>query len=277
LHRAARDLEKLSGVALYERASQGIVLTRSAEVFQRQVQLAFSELDQGIEEIGNYLGADVGEITIGTMPLARSFVLPRALTLFTTARPDVKVRVVEGPYGGLLRGLRYGETDLLIGALRADLPVDDVVQEVLFSDPLAVVARAGHPLAQRDGISVTDLAEHSWVIPRSETPTRTYFDQLFDRHRVEPPNRIIEAGSLILIRGLLADSDRLTVMSAHQMRREEETGVLIRLNFDLSDTVRDIGLTTRRDWHPTLSQSLFMDHLRAVTAAIPSGGYSKNE
>ena len=37
---------------------------------------------------------------------------------------------------------------------RTPLPVDDVVQEPLFDDPLAVVARAFHPLSRKSGLTL---------------------------------------------------------------------------------------------------------------------------
>lgn len=268
LHRTARDLERLSGLTLFNKTNIGIELTPAAVVLSRHVRLAFGELDQGLEEIENWRGTDTGQIIIGTMPLARTFILPHAINALLAIRPNVTVSVIDGPYADLLQGLRQGDTDLLVGALREPLPVGDVIQEPLFHDTLAIVGRADHPLAKKTTLDLADLAQYPWIVPRRETPTRAYFDDLFQGVENWGPNHFVETSSLVLIRGLLVDSDRLTILSAHQMRHEEEQGLFRRLNFDLKGTARNIGVTSRQNWHPTQTQSLFLDLLRRAGKII---------
>lgn len=265
LHRLARDLERLSGVTLFAKTTQGIELTPAAQRLAQSAQLAFSELSQGIEEINASQGIDTARIVAGTLPLARTLILPAAINELTRLRPAVQVRVVDGPYQDLLHGLRHGELDVLIGALRDPVPIDDVVQATLFLDELAVFGRKGHPLAGRRDIPVGELTRYPWVAPRPGTPTRAHFDALFHDAGLAPPSALVESSSLVLIRGLLRDSDRLTLLSAHQIRMEEEQGVVQRLGVDLPETARPIGTTVRRDWHPTATQSLFLDLLRRAS------------
>ncbi len=279
LHRTARDLEKLSGITLFNRVSLGIEVTPSARALAQHARLAFSEIDQGIDEIQAWRGFDTGRIVVGTMPLARTIILPQAINALLKTRPDVDVSIIDGPYDDLLHGLRHGEIDLLTGALRDPLPISDVVQETLFSDPLAIVARTRHPLSAKKHVTLDDLAACAWAVPRAGTPTREFFASMFLADGVTEPRHVIEASSLVLIRGLLSTSDRLTIMSAHQMHHEEEQGLLCRLDFDMSTTSRDIGITMRQNWRPTATQTLFLDHLREASARVQlrSETYSKNE
>jgi DNA-binding transcriptional LysR family regulator len=268
IHRAARDLERLAGVALFGKTSRGIELTPAAQILAQHAKLAFSELRQGFAEIGEYLGLDSGRIVVGSMPLARTSILPSAINALVSERPQMEMRVVDGPYNDLLHGLRHGEIDLLIGALRDPVPVDDVVQERLFDDPLAVVARAGHPLSGRQTVTVCDLAAFPWVVPPEGTPTRGHFDAMLRREGLTPPRGMIETSSLILVRGLLMASDRLTIISTHQIRHELELGLFDPLLIDMVGSERPIGVTVRRDWRPTATQKKFLDQLRAASRAL---------
>ena len=268
IHRAARDLERLAGVALFGRAGGGIELTPAAQVLAQHAKLAFAELRQGFTEIAEYLGLDSGRIVVGSMPLARTSILPSAINALVADRPQVEMRVVDGPYNDLLHGLRHGEIDLLIGALREPVPVDDVVQERLFDDPLAVVARAGHPLEGRRAIGPRDLAAFPWVVPPEGTPTRSYFDAMLRKARLLPPKGMIETSSLILVRGLLLASDRLTIISGHQIRHELDLGLFVPVLVDMAGSERPIGITVRRDWRPTATQKMFLDHLRTASRAL---------
>ena len=264
LYRAARDLERLSGMVLFRKTGQGIELTPAAEVCARYAKLAFAELTQGYMEIEEYKGIDSGRIVIGTMPLARTYILPTAINRILEKRPGVKISVVDGRYEDLLHGLRYSEIDILIGALRNPPPIDDVVEEAVFEDELALIVRAGHPVTQKKKITIEDLASYPWITPREGSPTRIKFEDLFSTRRHPLPEGLIEASSLVLIRGLLMHSDRITILSAHQTRHEREQGLLVPLSFDLGDTRRPIGLTTRQDWHPTTTQAELVEALRVA-------------
>jgi len=260
LHRAARDLERLSGMALFSASSQGVSLTPAAKIIAQHAKLAFSELDQGEAEVEEWKGSGSGRIVVGTMPLARTFILPTAILALMASHPQVGISVIDGPYDDLLHGLRHGDIDLLIGALRDPLPVEDIVQEALFDDPLMIAGRGSHPLAGQTAVKIADLAAYPWVLPREGTPTRDHFDTLFEN--CERPANIIEASSLILARGLILGSDALTLISAHQIKHEQLSGMMVRINIDTSATSRPIGITLRRDWQPTATQRKFLDDLR---------------
>ena len=270
LHRTARDLERVLGVKLFEKTGQGIVLTRAARVLAQHVKLAFAELQQSFAEIEEWRGVDKGQITIGTLPLARTYLLPQAIAALQREHPEVRISVVDGPYDDLLHGLRHGDYDFLVGALRDPVPIDDVVQEPLFNDPLVIAARAGHPLAWQKAVTIDQLASYPWIVPRKGTPTREKFEQLTAGYATASVG-LVESSSFILIRGLLTESDRITIISAHQIYHEAASGLLAQIRFDMSGTERPIGLTTRRDWHPTATQTKFIDFLREAGKIAQKG------
>lgn len=82
-----------------------------------------------------------------------------------------------------------------------------------------------------------------------------------------PPN-VIETSSLVAACCILLESDRLTILSRHQILYEERNGTLAALPTPLPGTQRPIGVTTRREWHPTAIQSAFLDGLRRNAALI---------
>lgn len=268
LYRAARDLERLSEIKLFKKDSRGISLTPAAAIWARHAKLAFAELSQSNMEMEEFKGNDTGRIVIGTLPLARSYVLPAAINQVTQKRPGVEISVLDGRYEELLHGLRHGEIDLLIGALRDPPPIEDVEEEALFDDSLALIVRTGHPLEKKTQITTEDLSSYPWITPRIGSPTRDKFEALFAESPTQRPMSIIEASSLVLIRGLLMDSDRITILSAHQVRQEKDWGLLSLLPFNLTDAQRPIGLTMRKEWHPTASQAEFIDALRSASRDV---------
>jgi hypothetical protein len=68
----------------------------------------------------------------------------------------------------------------------------------------------------------------------------------------------------MLIRGLLAESDFLTLLSPHQIGGQSG---LVAIGAPIEKTRRPIGLTTRADWRPAPAQDHFIQLLRALTGA----------
>jgi LysR family transcriptional regulator of gallate degradation len=262
IHRSARELEAALGVPLFEKTSYGVSPTREAEKLSRRARLAFAELEQARAEVGALQGEERGRTVISALPLARSYLLPAALLEFTQLHPRHAVTIIEGTYEHLFAGLRSAESDVLIGALRDPPPATDVVQEHLFDDPLAIIARSGHPLARRRRITVAALREFQWIAPRSGSPLRVHFDALMASTGAPATSPPLECNSLAAARAFLLESDRLMLLSAHQIHYEMQAGVLVALPHPAGQVVRPIGLTVRQDWHPTENQRTLLDILR---------------
>jgi len=277
LHRAARTLESQLGTVLFEKTSNGITSSKSALKLARAAKLAFNEIVQAKEEINAFHNRELGKITVGSMPLARSSILPTTIMDFNKDYPNFKISVVDGIYDDLLYHLRNGDIDLLIGALRFPGPGEDIQQEGLFSSSIEILARADHPLATARTVSLQTLSTYPWVILRHGTPTRTLFDEVFNADDLAMPERIIESGSQGLIRSLLLGGDWLTMSSEHQFQYELEAGHLKKINFEIVQTPRKIGITTRKNWNPTETQLAFLGFLRKKAKALNGSDRAVNE
>ena len=265
VHRAVTQLESEAGRPLFQRNGRRVQPTRAAEALADAVRLCFSELDQAAADLGEISGREAGRIVIGAMPLSRSIVLPRALAEFRRLRPATALSVVDGPYEDLLAGLRRGEIDLLIGALRQPAPVPDVTEERLFTDDLVLVARPGHPLLAAP-LTVLALTGFPWILPRADTPSRAHFEQALDALGAGdlPRPALIECGSAILMRELLRLSDHIGCISRLQASAEIALGAMVPLDLALPGSARPIGLSHRADWLPTAAQAQFVAILRAL-------------
>lgn len=266
VHRAVTQLEQEAGRALFERTARGMPATRACLALARAARLAFAELDQADADIAELFGREVGRIVVGAMPLSRSSILPSAIAAFRTQRAALPVLIRDGPYEELLAGLRRGEIDMLIGALRDPAPTGDVEQELLFQDDLVLVAGPRHPLVGRVGLTAADLAGHPWVVARRGTPARAHFDRLFDDGAA--PASIVESGSVILARELLYSTSHLACISRAQALVGAARGLMTILPLEVPGSTRPIGLTLRSDWMPTRAQSDFLDQLRASSALL---------
>jgi LysR family transcriptional regulator of gallate degradation len=259
LHRAVRDVERLGGVPLAERRGRGVRLTAAGQRLARGFGLAIGEIRAGLDELAP---ADSGRIRIGAMPLSRARLLPRAVARFHDLRPGARIDVEEGPHGELIERLRDGRLDFLVGALREPPPGPDVAQEALFDDRLVIVAGRDHPLAGTRP-DMAQLAAFPWVVAHPGAPLLRLWQALFEDAGLAVPDAPVTCGSVMMIRGLLAESRFLTLLSPHQI---EGAADLVAIGPPIEKTRRPIGLTLRADWRPAPAQRDFLDLLRALTA-----------
>ena len=271
VHRAARQLERSLGTPLFEVTSFGVRPTREAEKLALRTRLAFAEIAQAQAEVAAAQGTGSGSTTIGAMPLARSVLLAGAVLEFAATRPEHGISILDGPYESMLGALRRGIAEVLVGALRDPIPGEDIVQEHLFDDPLAIVVRAGHPLASGNAPSLAALARFPWIAPRRESPLRRHFDALIGRLDLKRTVAPIECNSLVGARSMLIASDRVMLLSGHQIQHELATGQLVALPHPFGPVTRSIGLTMRRNWRPTEVQALLIEALRRHARAAAAG------
>lgn len=265
--RACREIELQFEIALFENTSSGLKPTRSGEALTRNAKLALWEFGQAVYDVRGLQGDFEGRLSIGCLPLAQSSIVPLALNLFAGEYPQVVCRVVDGYYTPLARGLLRGDLDLLIGALRNEELPGGLVQERLFVDALSVVARVGHPLAQRRNIAMEDLARYPWVAPRLGAPSRNYFDEMLGGQEIsDTVPAPIETGSHSVLKGILFNSDRLALLSRRQAAQDFEAKLLTRIDIALPDSGREIGMTWREDWLPGSPQERFLNILREVAS-----------
>lgn len=265
LHRAVRDLERICGVPLVERRGRSVVTTAAGHKLARGVRLAARELELGLGDIAGSGKGNAGRIVIGAMPLSRAVLVPRAVARLIRAMPHASVDIVDGSWNALVEPLRDGVLDLMIGALRPEQP-PELRQTALFTERLVVVARADHPLAAAAQPTLAQLAGYPWIVGRRGTPIRARWERLFEGMAL--PSAPIECGSVTTIRGLLRESDCLTLLSPDQFVHESETGLLRRIAGSHANLDRLIGITTRQDWRPGAVGQRLVDLLHAVARDV---------
>ena len=261
VHRTAKSLEAVCGFEIFRATYGRTELTAPGHALNQSAKLARAELRQAREELALFSGRGRRTFVLGSLPLARSQIVPNAIMNMLEREKELQVRVIEGRYAELLRGLREGDIDCLIGALRNPAPANDVYETPLFDDDLIIVCSASHPLAQQKSVALEQTLSFPWIAPPISTPSGQYLFEALEIERLaSTPVRVV-ASSFVLLRELLLSGDFLTVISKAQVRKEIAEGSLHELPIPLEGQSRSIGLTRRNKWHPTASQHAFLSAL----------------
>ena len=209
-----------------------------------------------------------GRVAIGTLLSAAAELLPTAIARLRKDRPKLVVKIVEGTNDVLIPALRAGELDMVVGRLSELRDRLNVVQEVLMDDIACVVARRGHPLADRRDLGLADLIGWEWILPPQETSLRRQIDIAFREEGLEPPVHAVDSVSLLTNRALLVDADYLGVFPAQVARREAAAGAITILPVTLRATAIPIGITTRTNARLSPAAELLAETLRRTAVDL---------
>lgn len=260
---AVARLENALGQRLFLRTARGLMPTDAGARWVLRFDRALAELRYLEDDIAAANGQMEGTITVGSLPLVRTHVLPMAIGQLLARHPRLRVHSLESPYEQLCAGLLSGKVDFILGALR---PLADkaLTSEPLFADRLGLMAAADHPLRKKRVVRFDDLHAFPWVLSRPGTPLRQSLAEFFAAHGQPAPVPAVETGDLALVRGLLLQGPMLTVLSTHQMRYEVDAGQLCMLRFPMQGLQRHIGVTTRAGAHLSAAALALLAEIRAA-------------
>lgn len=269
VHQSLVQAEYFGGKKFFTRSRQhGLRLTEWGAQAIHCCKLFDAELAQADEVLAALSGQVAGRLAIGTLPFSVGPLLPVAVNRVMQGMPGLQVTVVDGTYDALIAKLRDAEIDLIVGALRPDFAVLGLMQETLFVDGLAVVVRAGHPLALRQPLSWQHLAEAQWIMPMPNTPAQTVFERTLAQGGLTMPTTQLRVNSALMMQSLLMQSDRLAMMSPRQIQSEIQAGLLAVLPLAVPDAVRTIGLIRRSGILLTPGMQALLEACRRVAGEL---------
>ena len=261
LQRAARDLEGNLRKAIYHRTAAGVMVTPDGVDFGRKLKLATQEVEWGIRELRATRGTQLSQIIIGALPFGGSMLLATVLDEFVKNHPAADVKIVTEGATEMLKRLRSGDVDMVIGIMQ-DTTADDLSNESLSRTPYQIVGKRDHPLADKSNLTLADLALFDWVVGTEGSSRRSCYDELFAD--VKKPKAPIATSSLPIIRHLLTSSDKLTMMTNYEL--VYESSALVSIPFEEIKPSPSIGVTTRAGWLLTQLHKDFIDMLRQRVA-----------
>ena len=242
-----RDLEEELGMPLFERHARGVEPNACGEIVMRHAHAALNELRRAREEVEALRQGGHYRVALGSVMSPATELLPRALALLAERHPRLAVSVEIDTSRRLTQGLLEGRLDLLIGRVVDAHTAPELAFEPLADEPHSLIARAGHPLAQRQGLRLEDLVEQAWVMPPPGSMVRERLDALFLQHGLRLPARRVETLSVPLTMHLLRHSDMLVALPEDVVRPYCDAGLLAVLPMALDVRLAAYGLITRRD------------------------------
>lgn len=217
-----KELEEDIGLTLFERHARGLQPTAHGEVLIAHARRIQAQLDRAATDMASLRDGATGRIALGASGAAATEAAPRAILALADKVPGVRIDLVEGTMDRLLTLLSKGDLDIVLGR-SYDAPFDQsrVSSEVLYVEPIDLVARVDHPLFSRAQISWDDVQEYRWIVWPARTPVRKALEAALTAVGRKLPPDCIESNSVIANITMLNNSNligtashRATVMMA---------------------------------------------------------------
>jgi DNA-binding transcriptional LysR family regulator len=261
-------LERSLDVRLFDRDTRGTRLTDAGQVFLPEARAVLARFDAAIAVVRRAARGEVGRLNLAFLTSTANYMLPPVVRAVREKFPDLELTTHDVPIDELVAGLRGGRFD---AAFTRPPLVADLATRTLAIEPVCAVLPTGHPLAARDTLHLSDLADEDWVLTPRESwpPWHAKYDHDFAAAGFTP--RVVQrAAGVPNLLGLVAAGVGVTRLarSAHNIRR---TGVVfVPLADDRAETV--VAWLPAGDGGPVLRNLLDLAVELADRADITSGG-----
>lgn len=209
LSQQIKQLEDELGVQLFLRNSHSIRLTEAGELMLPHALRTIHDAEACTDRIHDLRQLLTGTLNIG---VTHSFspILTETVVSFMKLYPRIKLNVIYKPMGELMELLAKRELDFVL-AFKPNQTMPDVESHILFQNSLSAVVNAGHPLARKEKVTLTELEHYDLALPSKGLQARNAFDSV-----ITPYNNFhirLELNEVNILLRLIRQTNLVTVLA----------------------------------------------------------------
>ncbi|GFM65392.1 LysR family transcriptional regulator [Pseudomonas cichorii] len=259
LTKSIQRLEESFGTRLFQRDGRRIKLTPVGELLQARGRELQQSIAQTQREVRDFASGMVGNIRVGCAATMAEYLMPKLTSALLQRAPDVTLKLVVGQDDLLGESLRSGQLDMIICSL---IPDDDqVVSYPILKDEAVVIASKHHPIF-KGPLQMSDLNAYRWVLPPAGVSSRKWLDATFAAHGLPLPVVQIEANSISLLPGLIAQSNLLSFIARESLEFGKNMQHLREVPLEQTTMKRTIGVTLRSSGYLSPAAQKMLQMLR---------------
>lgn len=164
LSRAISSMEEELGAPLFEKCGRNVQLTEYGKVFLRYVEQGTKQIELGVEEVRNMSHSIGGVLHICSVYGYSICHLPELISRFGMIYPNVTFVLKQVPTRLAISETRAGNSDI---TFLCDTPLlhsyTDMEHQFVHRENLVLAVPEGHFLADRDSVTIQELANETFV------------------------------------------------------------------------------------------------------------------
>jgi DNA-binding transcriptional LysR family regulator len=154
---ALKGVESELGVRLFDRHRAGVTLTAAGHDVLAEARRTLRQADRVVAAAERHRRGETGVLRVGFEASGAGELTTRARAEFARRHPGVRVEPKRFDWGQEAAALRDGRVDVAFVWLPADLT--GMHAEVVHTEQRVVGLPTGHPLAEREGVSVLEVGD----------------------------------------------------------------------------------------------------------------------
>lgn len=206
--RSIQELERIVGAPLLKRGSHGIQLTEMGKFFEPCMNKVLSELEQGIDDLSQFISDSQGAIRFGCSHLPAYGIMPSIIKNFQEKYPKSKLTVTEGQFSEFVSSLRSGKLSFFIGITMPDISLDEFHIEYLSNSQFYIFCNKEHPLINSK--SLKDLRNEKWYFPGGGVDIFDSIEKIVFPYGVGPNHSILYGDSIAIAEQLIINENYIS-------------------------------------------------------------------
>lgn len=175
LSQQIKQLETELGTMLLTRTSHSVALTEAGAGILPCARETISMADLCVARINDLNNMAAGTLNIG-VTYSFSPILTESLIVFRKQFPHIKLNIFYKPMAELMDMLRERTVDFAL-AFKPSENIEGVESHIIFQNYLAGIVSHTHPLADRQSITLDELARYELALPAAGLQARNAFDR----------------------------------------------------------------------------------------------------
>ena len=222
-----KQLTKSVGLPLFEQIGKRLYLTNAGEELLLTCQDVFEKLNNFEIKVADLKGTKQGQLNLAVITTAKYFV-PRLLGSFCQNYPGIDVALKVTNHQEIQQRMSANQDDVYV--VSNPDPDIDLNSQPFLDNPLVVVARKDHPLANQKNIDLQELNDQSFIMREQGSGTREAIVKLLADNDLSVKVKL-ELGSNEAIKQAIYGGLGISILSEHCLISEGIAGELTILDF----------------------------------------------
>lgn len=219
-------LEKELNTILFERFGHQLMLTTDGERLYDYAEKITKLAEDAKNELDHF-EIPRGTIVIGMPESLCAYYLTDLLQEYTLLYPEVQLKVKFGIGSDFRNLLRKNMMDLAF--VLEENPTDsDLVNTLLWQEPIGMAASPDHELASFSQVTAADLKEQRLIFIEAGTSYQSVLEDSLAKARITPQG-VLEICHIPTIKQMVMNGLGLTVLPIAAVKEELSAGVLVQL------------------------------------------------
>lgn len=267
--KAIADLERAFGVRLFDRNAQGAELTTYGRALLDRGIAVFDELKQSAHDIEFLADPTVGELRIGCTEWLEAGLVSVVIERLSRKYPRI-VFHVDHAHTAMAdyRELRNRSFDLVVVRIPSPFSEKDLDAEILFEEPIFVVAGSNSKWARRRRVALAELVDEPWLLTPPNTLPRSLVEEAFRAYGLEVPAPRVVSYTYHLRNSLVSLGRYLTVVPGSMLYFNVARLPIKALPIPMPIRPRPVAIVKLKQRTQSPVAKLFIEAAREVAAPL---------